>query len=79
LAGVVWIQLAQDRDQWQAVVNMVTYLQVLAPQSSNGVRGKDSIPASPIHQQAAEKIAPSCYKSAYYYTVTLILWYGAAI
>jgi hypothetical protein len=27
--GVEWIHLAQDRDQWQAVVN----LQVLVPQS----------------------------------------------
>jgi hypothetical protein len=35
LAGVVWIQLAQDRDQWQAVVNMVMYLLVLARQSLN--------------------------------------------
>jgi hypothetical protein len=28
-----WIQLAQDRDLWQAVVNIVMNLQVLAPQS----------------------------------------------
>jgi exonuclease III len=27
------IQLAQDRDRWQALVNMVMNLQVLAPQS----------------------------------------------
>jgi hypothetical protein len=27
--GVDWIHLAQDRDQWQAVVNTVTNLQVL--------------------------------------------------
>jgi hypothetical protein len=31
--SVDWIQLAQDRDRWQALVNMVTDLRVLAPQS----------------------------------------------
>jgi hypothetical protein len=32
--GVVeWIQLAQDRDQWQAVVNAMMKLRVLAPRS----------------------------------------------
>jgi len=31
--SVEWIQLAQDRDRWQALVNMVMNLQVLAPQS----------------------------------------------
>jgi hypothetical protein len=35
LAGgcVEWIQLAQDRDRWQAVLNAVTDLQVLEPRS----------------------------------------------
>jgi hypothetical protein len=28
-----WIQLAQDRDLWQAVVNVVMNLQVLVPWS----------------------------------------------
>jgi hypothetical protein len=27
--GVDWIDLAQDRDQWRALVNMVMKLQVL--------------------------------------------------
>jgi hypothetical protein len=31
--SVEWIQLAQDRDQWQALVNTVMNLRVLAPQS----------------------------------------------
>jgi hypothetical protein len=31
--NVEWIQLAQDRGQWQALVNMVMNLRVLAPQS----------------------------------------------
>jgi hypothetical protein len=31
--GVKWIHLAQDRDQWQAVMNVVMNLWVLAPQS----------------------------------------------
>jgi hypothetical protein len=31
--SVEWIQLAQDRDRWWALVNMVMYLWVLAPQS----------------------------------------------
>jgi hypothetical protein len=31
--GVVWIHLAQDRDWWQAVVNAVMNVWVLAPQS----------------------------------------------
>jgi hypothetical protein len=28
LAGMNWIDLAQDRDQWRALVNMVMNLQV---------------------------------------------------
>jgi hypothetical protein len=31
--GVEWIHLAQARDHWQAVVNAVMHLRVLAPQS----------------------------------------------
>jgi hypothetical protein len=31
--GVEWIHLAQDRDQWRALVNAVMNLQVLAPRS----------------------------------------------
>jgi hypothetical protein len=31
--GVQWIHLAQDRDHWRALVNVVMNLQVLAPQS----------------------------------------------
>jgi hypothetical protein len=31
--SVEWIQLAQDRDRWQAFVNTVMNLQVLEPQS----------------------------------------------
>jgi hypothetical protein len=31
LGGVKWIHLAQDRDHWRAVVNVVINLQVLAP------------------------------------------------
>jgi predicted small integral membrane protein len=31
--GVEWIHLAQDRDWWQVVVNMVMNLRILAPQS----------------------------------------------
>jgi hypothetical protein len=31
--SVEWIQLAQDRDQWRAVVNMVMNLQVLVPRN----------------------------------------------
>jgi hypothetical protein len=33
LGGVDWIRLAQDRDQWRAVVNAVMNLWVLAPRS----------------------------------------------
>jgi hypothetical protein len=29
--SVEWIQLAQDRDRWQALVNTVTKLWILAP------------------------------------------------
>jgi hypothetical protein len=29
--SVEWIQLAQDRDRWQALVNAVMNLQALAP------------------------------------------------
>jgi hypothetical protein len=31
--GVDWIRLAQDRDRWRAVVNVVMNLRVLAPRS----------------------------------------------
>jgi hypothetical protein len=31
--SVEWIQLAQDRDWWRALVNMVMNLRILAPQS----------------------------------------------
>jgi hypothetical protein len=31
--GVEWIHLAQDRDQWQAVMNAVMNLWVLVPQN----------------------------------------------
>jgi hypothetical protein len=33
LGGVEWIQLAQDRDRWWAVVNAVMNPRVLAPRS----------------------------------------------
>jgi hypothetical protein len=33
LGGVEWIQLAQDRDRWRAVVSAVMNLRVLAPRS----------------------------------------------
>jgi hypothetical protein len=31
--GVDWIQLAQDRDRWRALVNTVMNLRVLAPRN----------------------------------------------
>jgi hypothetical protein len=33
LGGVDWIRLAQDRDQWRAVVNSVMNLLFVAPRS----------------------------------------------
>jgi hypothetical protein len=33
LGGVDWIQLTQDRDRWQALVNVVINLRVLAPRT----------------------------------------------
>jgi hypothetical protein len=33
LGGVDWIRLAQDRDQWRAVMSAVMNLRVLAPRS----------------------------------------------
>jgi hypothetical protein len=39
-----WVQMAQDRDQWRAVVNTVMDLRDLAPQSSYmKIRVKDDI------------------------------------
>jgi hypothetical protein len=32
-SGVEWIQLAQDRDQWQVLVNTVMNLLILEPRS----------------------------------------------
>jgi hypothetical protein len=32
-SGVEWIHLAQDRDWWWALVNMVMNLRILVPQS----------------------------------------------
>jgi hypothetical protein len=31
--GVEWIQLAQDRDQWRALLNTMMNLRVLAPRT----------------------------------------------
>jgi hypothetical protein len=31
--SLVWIQLAQNRDRWRALVNIVMNLRVLAPRS----------------------------------------------
>jgi hypothetical protein len=31
--GVEWIQLAQDRDRWRAVMHTVMHLRILAPRS----------------------------------------------
>jgi hypothetical protein len=31
--SINWIQLAQDRDRWRALMNMVMNLRVLAPRS----------------------------------------------
>jgi hypothetical protein len=36
--GVQWIQLAQDRDRWRALVNAVMKLLVLEPRSYNMTR-----------------------------------------
>jgi hypothetical protein len=33
LGGADWIQLAQDRDRWRAVVSVVMNLRVLGPRS----------------------------------------------
>jgi hypothetical protein len=33
--GIEWIQLAQDRDRWQALVNTVINLRVLVPRSQS--------------------------------------------
>jgi hypothetical protein len=33
IGGVEWIQLAQDRDMWRALVNAAMNLRVLAPRS----------------------------------------------
>jgi hypothetical protein len=33
VGGVEWIQLARDRDRWQALLNTVINLRVLAPRN----------------------------------------------
>jgi hypothetical protein len=33
VGGVEWIDLAQDRDRWRALVNAVMNLRILAPRS----------------------------------------------
>jgi hypothetical protein len=40
---VEWIHLAQDRDHWQALVNAVMNLWVLAPQSLSSLVSYDII------------------------------------
>jgi hypothetical protein len=41
--GVDWIDMAQDRDQWRALVNMVLNLQVLSAQLVAPQEGLSSV------------------------------------
>jgi hypothetical protein len=58
--SVEWIQLAQDRDRWRAVVNTVMNLQSLLPV------------AITVHPDCSESTSSSICKQPAWFTVSLL-------
>jgi hypothetical protein len=70
--GVDWIRLAQDRDQWRAVVSAVMNLRVLVPQSYKYLVNKALV--SHIMQSWEATCKQNTLINRFNYTVMSCIW-----